>query len=82
MAEASVPRPIIVTHVRSPFAHLEPLGLINQMIIVIALTDSLSSKDRGRDNKTLYKTKKVKTIKERKLYRGFHDPAGAGLPPY
>ena len=83
MAEAGVPRPIIIaTHVRSSFAHLEPLGLINQIILVITLTDSLSSKDRDRDNKTLYKTEKVKAIKRKKLYRGFHVPTGAGLPPY
>ena len=68
MAEAGVPRPIIATHVRSSFAHLEPLGLINQIVFVITLTDSLSSEDRDRDNKTLYKTEKVKAIKRKKLY--------------
>ena len=36
-----------------------------QIVFVITLTDNLSSEDRDRDNKTLYKTKKVKAIKER-----------------
>ena len=38
-----------------------------QIVFVITLTDSLSSEDRDRDNKTLYKTEKVKAIKK-KLY--------------
>ena len=39
-----------------------------QIVFVITLTDNLSSEDRDRDNKTLYKTEKVKAIKRKKLY--------------
>ena len=81
MAEAGVPRPVIATCVRSLFAHLDHRGLINQMNIVIVLTDSISCEDRYRDNKALSKTKRVKDIKERIISR-FRVPANAGLPPY